>query len=206
MTYLDAAVKDRSKIFKAHGRSESATLPIFSNGKNDWSTGVSLSLNDEARSLGVRIGVPVRLAIEYADALVGRVGPLASAWWGGADLPELARVTSEQYKSSLPDAGDVEPPFGLPWLKTSFELGDPVRPPYLFWLNYWSDEAALMVGFEESVAQTVFSQVQRIDGGWLLRLTDDPFDSGRDDHVRRLVAGYQHFEGVGRIPPKGRRA
>jgi hypothetical protein len=132
------------------------------------------------------------------------VGLVATAWWAGVSLLDLTRITSQQYKSPLPDPTNEEPPFGLPWLTRSFRLDAPAWPLYLFWLNYWSDEAARLVGFDERLAQTVFSEVRRVDSGWLLRLTNEPFDSSRKDHVARLIAGYQHFKGVGRVAQSDR--
>lgn len=141
--------------------------------------------------------LPKRVASERAAELLAGIARTAGGWYGLLNLGQLADVTAQQFKRGLPDDPEA-PPYGLPWLEDRLRLRPVGRPRTLAWLNYWSDATAELVGWSLAKATMVFSSVERVDGGWLTRLTDDPFDVAKADDVRRVVFGYAQFPGVGR--------
>jgi hypothetical protein len=79
------------------------------------------------------------------------------------------------------------------------DLESPLLPWRLGWLNYWSKETAARVGFPVTENDKgPFAEVRALtDGAWLLRLTKEPLDPSRPDHLAALRAAYERFPAIG---------
>jgi hypothetical protein len=151
-------------------------------------------------------GVPileVHLSLPDQPAFTGRtadllaaVGAALSAWWGAALPPASAGPIGSQ----TVHPGRPQPPqLGLPPLRPPAELPDPAVPQRLGWINYWSAETAARLGFPDAARDGDWlARADALAGGaWILRLTDDPLDLGRPDHLEALQAAYRRFQAVG---------
>jgi hypothetical protein len=76
------------------------------------------------------------------------------------------------------------------------------RPYRLGWLNYWTAAVADHLGFPDSEkdARIVPLCTRTPRGAWIVKLTDEPLDLFRDDHVDALAWAYRRFDKVGRRP------
>ena len=74
------------------------------------------------------------------------------------------------------------------------------RPNELGWLNYWSAETAAILGFPDPAKDARILPLcrQLTDGAWLVKLTDEPLDLEREDHVDSIVWAYWRFDKVGK--------
>jgi hypothetical protein len=136
--------------------------------------------------------------------LLAGMGFAFEAWWGSLDPPTLGHLIYDQLHA--PGVGAygnpiVLPP-GIPALSHVNELESAARPAWIGWINYWSDEAAALLGLTERNGDKIvpFQKVARVSGGWVLKVTNVPLDVARPDHLSRLVAAYERFPGVGRAP------
>jgi hypothetical protein len=131
------------------------------------------------------------------------------ALWGTLDSTPSTLLTRSLSASSVaarlrkergPKVGTHK---GLPlltegrWLKKH----PPGIPEWLSWVNYWSVDAAAAAGLDEQTARPKtlgLSQLHREEDGWILRITDAPFDPLRPAHIRQLASVYRRFPRVGR--------
>lgn len=88
----------------------------------------------------------------------------------------------------------------LPRLTWDVKPGDDGRPSRLGWLNYWSARAAQGIGFPDPQKdERLMPLVKQLDGGaWFVRLTEDPLDLERPDHVEALAWAYWRFDKIGK--------
>jgi hypothetical protein len=71
---------------------------------------------------------------------------------------------------------------------------------YLGWLNYWSEATCAFVGFsgsKEDLDLAPFSY-QTSSNAWLVKLTEEPIDTDRPEHVNALAAAYRRWPRVGK--------
>ena len=83
------------------------------------------------------------------------------------------------------------------------------RPDRIGWLNYWTPAVAEHFGFpDEEKDVSIISRCYRTpSGAWLVKLTDEPLDLEREDHVDSIVWAYWRFDKVGkRLQPADGRA
>jgi len=75
-----------------------------------------------------------------------------------------------------------------------------VHPNYLGWLNYWSPEVAETLGFPDPEKDAAILPLckQLPTGAWIVKLTEDPLDLEREDHLDALVWAYWRFHRVGK--------
>ncbi len=75
-----------------------------------------------------------------------------------------------------------------------------VHPNYLGWLSYWSPEVAKTLGFPNPEKDAAILPLckQFPSGAWIVKLTDEPLDLEREDHVDALVWAYWRFDKVGK--------
>lgn len=140
--------------------------------------------------------------------LVPRCGDVLRAWYM-AFMPFAAgRILTEWlYTGALSDyrgaAGLPEHLSGLkdlPRLRSaSDQLPSPEIPSTVGWLNYWSSDTARVLGFPDMARDNEWLEkcTATTSGGWLLKLTDEPFDVWRPDHISVLVRAYRRFDRVG---------
>ncbi len=150
-----------------------------------WSLGCSFRRSPDPS--GVVVGGFSRLA-EYVGALHGH---LSDAQLSGLNL-ELLR----SWPSPHPDS---PPPHGLPWLYYSSSRSEDLVPDSLGWLNYWSARACEAIGFPRPGRDDdLLARCERFDSGAVCpRLTDEPFDVDRTDHIEVLRDVYERFPRIG---------
>jgi len=73
------------------------------------------------------------------------------------------------------------------------------QPEILGWLNYWSAETCEFVGFPgEAHDEPLLRHSYRTPGGaWLVKLTEEPLDLRRPDHVDAIAGAYARYPRVG---------
>jgi hypothetical protein len=137
---------------------------------------------------------------DQGPALLVKLGQALRGLWGFLDSEANWRLVLTE----LPGGKPRHKPAGLPSLATGHRLNrcPPAVPTRLGWINYWSAEAALAAGVGEKTAgsgKRQYPRMEPLDGGaWLVRITDEPLDPGRAQHVRLLAEAYERFARVGR--------
>jgi hypothetical protein len=131
--------------------------------------------------------------VSHAEDVVDTLAEALSAFWAVFSTEATAGTVALQIEKP----GGPPPPLGLPGLKLDRQLPRSV-PQRLGWINYWSTEAAAAIGFSEpsQVADVVF-RFRKTESGYLLRLTNEPLDLGREDHVEIVKAMYNRFPAIG---------
>lgn len=89
---------------------------------------------------------------------------------------------------------------GLPRLRGALgSLPVAEAPLSLGWLNYWSEATARWLGFPEPArdAEWLARATRTPAGAWVLRLTDEPLDVERPEHLDALVRAYRRFDRLG---------
>jgi hypothetical protein len=73
-------------------------------------------------------------------------------------------------------------------------------PDRLGWLNYWSEGVAARLGFPDAQkdAELLPLSYRTKSGAWLVKLTHDPLDLERPDHVEAFARAYWRFDKIGR--------
>jgi hypothetical protein len=100
------------------------------------------------------------------------------------------------------DSGDVIRARSIAPLfpRMPFAMPDPAGlPGRLGWLNYWHPEAAVALGFPDTEKDAAWLRWSSTtpSGAWLVKLTDEPLDLARPDHVDSLAQAYWRFDKVG---------
>lgn len=74
------------------------------------------------------------------------------------------------------------------------ELFNPLEiPPAIYWFNYWNEDQVKAVG-EERVKEAPFEVIEkRADGGYILVVQKENFNTRNLAHLERLAALYDHF-------------
>jgi hypothetical protein len=132
-----------------------------------------------------------------AEAVLEGVAEGARSFWAHATPKRAAGDIAEQTSPTL--AGPPSPPRGLPALKLPEDIPSPEIPHYLGWLNYWSAAAARAIGFPDPARDAeLLSRARRTaTGGWIVRLTDEPLDLDRHEHLDTLLRVYERFPEIG---------
>lgn len=120
-----------------------------------------------------------------------------AAWPEGAPGRARLRETLREIDAILEERNLV-----LPAIKRACVGGvrqDELQPEQLGWVNYWSSEAAAYLGFpQESLDAELLSRSTRTGAGaWLTKVTLDPMDLTRADHVVALAQMYLRFPRAG---------
>ena len=93
------------------------------------------------------------------------------------------------------------PNLGLPRLKAwdPRRRVDPRIPSYIGWMNYWSAETCGLLNFPDLARdeQLLSHSYQTPLGAWIVKLTADPLDVTRPDHVQMLQWAYRRFDRIG---------
>jgi hypothetical protein len=204
-------VKDRRKYFAQRGRTKLHWFQLH-NGKSirGWRDGRKL---DEGRvALGGRIfrhdlGL-LSMGVDFPDApwtlfeqLLVEIGDVASAFHAAVvpDGNEVLRATQFDTRTAQPDPTLIER--GIPRLK-DFTYGGPAvaaQPMYLGWLNYWSAETCAFLGFpdEDQHAALMPLSYKTPAGAWVVKLTAEPLDIRRSEHVDALAKAYRLLPRIG---------
>jgi hypothetical protein len=135
--------------------------------------------------------------LERAPAMLARLVSGLDAHWGMV-TPEAAHL--EIASQVIPAGSGDTPPRGLPPLLRSFdELDGPNLPHRLGWVNYWSSATAARLRFpDERRDQEWLGRAQQTAGGWIVRITDEPLDLERAEHLDALQRAYARFGAIGR--------
>lgn len=74
-----------------------------------------------------------------------------------------------------------------------------LQPERLGWSNYWSEATARWLGFpDQDLDRELLKRSRRTaSGAWLVRITDEPLDLTRAEHVRCVAALYERFPRLG---------
>jgi hypothetical protein len=125
----------------------------------------------------------------------GPVGEVEMIVWSALERDFHMFRIGEQAEATAESLAKVLPKFGFQRL-----AGKDGSPALLGWLNYWSPRAANALGFPDPVKDTPILPLCRQfeDGAWLVKLTADPLDLQRPDHVAALAWAYQRFDKIGR--------
>lgn len=144
----------------------------------------------------VWLSLPIAEGLSRLDEAVGNVGRAAAAYWGAASPDRAAAIIAAQ--TVHPEMPRPLPP-GLPGLLPPERLAHAYVPQRLGWINYWSETTARELGFPDPARDAdLLARSRPFDSAWLVRLTDDPLDLGRADHLDALRAAYDRFPAIGR--------
>jgi len=129
--------------------------------------------------------------------VVERVGRALNAYWGKA-TPKPAGILLA--KQRVHPGQKRVPPLGLPKLPGGIKLASTAVPHELGWINYWPAAAAALLGFPDGDRDAEWRRRATAldDGGWIVRLTDDPLDLDRPDHLDAVKRAYERFAEIGR--------
>lgn len=201
--------KKTARVFvsSSPSRIESADSTFFEGLTDVWSW----------LTFGVRVECPClpwprqeRLLVEACDvlgALTGFVTPDAASNQLGShsamgiqNFPagtEVLEMRSRELREILDRTG-----LTLPLIHPIYlggVLTHSAQPQILGWLNYWSAATCEYLGFpdEKRDAALLAHSYRTPAGAWLVRLTAEPLDVSRDDHVAALSAAYARFPRLG---------
>lgn len=188
--------------------SEGDQLPLLWNGreKADQYIGISGWITrgavDGKLELSIQVGAPCRLLNSVGNDLLVALGRDLKLCWGVCSQGNLAGIVAAQKRPvsipGIPEPAPFKPPPGLPEICHLEQRDVVARPAELGWINFWSDTAADLAGLGEPVNRGPISAIQRVDSGWAIQLTGEPFDSKNKGHMRTLKYAYERFPGVGR--------
>jgi hypothetical protein len=138
--------------------------------------------------------------VDVLPVALARIAEGVHAWYGSADTdvgkrqvwqtpadlaeyPEYGRIAG--YKTYSLQRRKV---FGVDALDQPVEMG-------LAWLNYWSDRVARVLRFPDPERdRPITGCYERVaDRGWLVRLTPEPLDLERPEHLERMQWAYDRF-------------
>ena len=135
--------------------------------------------------------------VAAAPAVLEAVAEAARAFWGHA-TPFDAGVDIVSQIQSLPTM--PEPPRrGLPVIRVPSAMRSPEIPGHLGWLCYWSAASARIIGFPDPArdAELLSRSRRTASGGWVVRLTDEPLDLDRPEHLDMVKRTYERFPEIG---------
>ncbi len=139
---------------------------------------------------------PLDSSLPRVEEMLSSLAVALDAFWGVALSPATTGLWHDQ---AVPPGSAAVPPFELPVLAQPNEIESPLVPLFFGWINYWSAATVERLGFPTDAEQpSPFASVQRLDdGAWILRLTEEPLDPARPEHLARLRAAYERFASVG---------
>jgi hypothetical protein len=78
-------------------------------------------------------------------------------------------------------------------------LTNRAQPEALGWINYWSAETCTYLGFPDDAREGELLRLSHRTpaGAWLVKLTEEPLDIRRDEHVTVLARIYERFPKLG---------
>ncbi|MCY1020836.1 DUF5953 family protein [Pyxidicoccus sp. MSG2] len=139
--------------------------------------------------------------------LVARCGDTLRAWHlAFTPLAALGTLLPVLFSANVRLPASLDPRARLPALKALPRLGNrtellpgPETPLQLGWLNYWSPETALRLGFPDASrdGEWLARSTRTDSGAWVVKLTDTPLELERPEHVEALVRAYARFDPVG---------
>lgn len=213
----DTLVKARHKYFRQRGRTKMHWFDLH-NGKavRGWGGGPMV---DEVRiAFGGRID-------RHDLGLLSVTAQLPDSPWSFCEklLVDIGDATEACYAVILPDGNEKlwatqfdsrevehDPTLlqrGIPQLHDFTYFGPAVaaQPMYLGWLNYWSAETSSFLGFPDEIRHaTLLAHSYRTPArAWLTKLTAEPLDTRRSDHVDVLAAAYRELPRLGLRVRKG---
>jgi hypothetical protein len=143
----------------------------------------------------VHVSLPIGEGPSRLDEAIGAVGRACAAFWGVSSPDQAAAIIATQI---VHPHISRQPPLGLPGLKLPARRDDPLVPQRLGWINFWSAATAARLGFpDDSRDADLLPRSREVAGAWTVRLTDDPLDLGRPDHVAALQKMYERFPAIG---------
>jgi hypothetical protein len=139
---------------------------------------------------------PLVSSLPRVEEMLSSLAGALDAFWGVVLSPAATGLWHDQ--AVLPGSAAV-PPFELPVLAQPNEIESPLVPLFFGWVSYWSAGTVERLGFPTHAEQPgPFVSVHRLaDGAWILRLTEEPLDPARPEHLARLRAAYERFPSVG---------
>ena len=138
----------------------------------------------------------------YANAMknIGVIGDAAKAWHGTFNPSQARKEFVKQY-SVLEQVDAIETDNGLPILRDVLhkDFPKPSLPDSLGWINYWSGEVANFLGFPDpNRDQELLTRCVHTErNAWVVKLTEEPLDFGRTEHLAAVQAAYQRFNKLG---------
>ncbi len=179
-------------------------FPLLCNGEDTFRVTVTGWESPASSSSGgqAQLEVHARLSLDAtgiaaAPAVLEAIAEAGRVFWGHA-TPFRAGVDIARQTKNRPD--DLEPPpRGLPVIKSPSAMRSPEIPHRLGWLNYWSTAAARAIGFPDPARDAeLLSRARRTaSGGWVVPLTDMPFDLDNPAHLDALLRAYARFPEIG---------
>jgi len=141
------------------------------------------------------LSMPIAEGLARLEEAIANVGRAAGAFWGAASPDRAAAIIASQ----VVHPRQPRPlPAGLPGLLSPDRLARASIPHRLGWINYWSEATARELDFPGAADPALLARSHAIDGAWLVRLTDDPLDLARPDHLAALRDAYDRFAAIGR--------
>jgi len=191
-------------------RTQDGRFPLLCNGDESYPVTVSgrersgrLSPGGQPQ-LNVHAELPLDEAvISAAAAVLEGVAEGARSFWGHASPYSYGSEVAQQFRRST--HGPERSPRGLPMLNLPEKLPAPEIPWFLGWLNYWSAAAAKAIGFPDPARDAeLLTRARRTpSGGWVVQLTDAPFDYDNPAHLEALMRAYERFPEIGgRVTPR----
>lgn len=134
---------------------------------------------------------PKRAALRLTD--INLRGVVPEQYFGYARLQQVWQEI---------DAVLAEHELVIPRVKRPGAEGErqhPLQPAQLGWVNYWSPDAAAYLGFpdEQLDAELLTRSMRTETGAWLVKITPDPLDLTRADHLVTLAKMYARFPRAG---------
>ncbi len=210
----DIPVSDRRKYLAQRARTKMHWFHLH-NGKSVRGRGGGPMFDDGRVALGGRIhrhdlGL-LSMTVDFPDApwtfcekLLVEIGD-ASAASHAAVVPdgnEALRATQFDTSTAQPDPTLLER--GIPRLTDFTYTGPavPTQPMYLGWLNYWSAATCTFLGFPDEARHAALTphSYRTPAGAWLVKLTAEPLDTRRSDHIDVLATAYRALPRLGLRP------
>ncbi|HET9450241.1 MAG TPA: DUF5953 family protein, partial [Aggregicoccus sp.] len=143
--------------------------------------------------------------------LLAAAGDALEAWWAAymplaaeAELVQVQRVSPARRSAGRERLLARTPALAaLPRLRAGIPaLPTPEAPLSLGWLNYWSAATAHWLGFPDEArdAEWLSRSTRTPAGAWVWRLTEQPFELSRPEHLEALARAYARFERLAAQP------
>lgn len=161
----------------------------------------------------------------FADPLVGQFARLVSVtecFYAVMALNPLAHQTlytrqrlaerlaqADRYRAQSPVGGEMEYKLAMDAAEqyvydleekpiTGVTPGGQTFNMRLQWMNYWSDAIAARLGFpNDTLDRPLQGLYERLNGGWLVKLTPRPTDLDKPEDLQRVRWAYDRFAGRG---------
>jgi hypothetical protein len=149
-----------------------------------------------APMLDVKLAIPEEEPfIERAFDAVAALAEALGATWGSTTTRGCRHPIGMQTVHGHEKNHTV--PFGLPALKPPDRLPHALVPHRIAWLNYWCAGTVSRLGSPAARGPGIAAAAVLASGACLWKLTDDPLDLDRAEHLRALLDAYEAFPQVG---------